>query len=63
MDTNRKLVIESWLQLPQENIVRSFEKCCLSNAFDGTEDGAIFVEDGDYDKLDTEDIYLYVRIK
>lgn len=42
-------------------IARSFEKCCIINAMDGTKDDAVFDENGDYDKLDTAILILMYR--
>jgi hypothetical protein len=33
-----RLVLAAWKAITESIIVRSFNKCCLSNALDGTED-------------------------
>ena len=35
-------VKESWDDIPKEMIIKSFKKCCISNAMDGTEDDMIW---------------------
>jgi hypothetical protein len=33
-----RLVLAAWKAIPESIIVKSFKKCCLSNALDGSED-------------------------
>ena len=64
IDLVAKWVKEAWDSIPAEMIEKSFKKCCISNALDGTEDDAIFKDDvddvendNDEEKDDAEDIY------
>ena len=51
-------VKESWSDISSEMIVRSFKKCSISNAMDGSEDDAIFEDDADDDNVpETDDIH------
>jgi hypothetical protein len=45
-------VSAAWKATPQSIIVRSFKKCCLSNALDGYEDDILREDDGE-DKDDS----------
>lgn len=47
-------VKEAWLDIPSDMIVRSFKKCSISNAMDGSEDDAIYEEQYDDDDVDSE---------
>ncbi|KAM7314164.1 hypothetical protein ISCGN_003949 [Ixodes scapularis] len=40
-------VAAAWYNLPDELVARSFKKCGLSNAMDGTEDDAVYEDTGD----------------
>jgi hypothetical protein len=43
-------VSAAWKAIPESIIVRSFKKCCISNALDGSEDDIVWednVEDND----------------
>ena len=35
--------------MPESIIVRSFKKCCISNALDGSEDDILWEDDGEDD--------------
>ena len=48
-------VDEAWKSIPEEVIKHSFLKCGISNAMDGSEDDALFLEDSD----DQEDVEIY----
>ena len=37
----------AWKAIPESIIVRSFKKCCLSNALDGSEDDILCEDDGE----------------
>ena len=50
-----KWIIESWNDIPSELISKSFRKCCITNALDGTEDDDIRQEDDDCDPFNDED--------
>ena len=43
----------AWKAIPESIIVRSFKTCCISNAFDGSEDGILWEDDGE-DKDDSD---------
>jgi len=50
-----KWIIESWNDIPSELISKSFRKCCITNALDGTEDNDVWQEDDDCDPFNDED--------
>ncbi|KAK6166628.1 hypothetical protein SNE40_023276 [Patella caerulea] len=68
-------IVEAWKSIDPEMIIKSFKKCCISNAMDGTEDDLLWegmvqkepankrrklVEETDNDEDDTqEDIDIY----
>jgi hypothetical protein len=47
-------VSAAWKAVPESIIVRSFKKCCKSNALDGSEDDILWEDDGE----DKDDSYL-----
>ena len=46
-------VLAAWKAIPESIIVRSFKKCCISNALDGSEDDIQWEDDGE-DKDDND---------
>jgi hypothetical protein len=46
-------VSAAWKDIPESIIVRSFKKCCISNALDGSEVNILWEDDGE-DKDDNE---------
>ena len=48
-----RLVSAGCKAIPESIIVRSFKKCCISNALDGSEDGILWEDDG-VDKDDSD---------
>ena len=46
-------VSAAWKAIPESIIVRSFKKCCISNALDGSEDDILWEDDGE-DKDDSD---------
>ena len=46
-------VLAAWKAIPESIIVRSFKKCCISNALDGSEDDILWEDDGE-DKDDSD---------
>jgi hypothetical protein len=38
-------VSAAWKAIPESIIVRSFKKCCISNALDGSEDDIVWKDD------------------
>jgi len=40
-------VSAAWKAIPESIIVRSFKKCCISNALDGSEDDILWEDDGE----------------
>jgi len=46
-------VSSAWKAIPESISVRSFKKCCISNALDGSEDDILW-EDDDEDKDDSD---------
>ena len=43
----------AWKAIPENTIVRSFKKCCITNALDGSEDDILWEDDGE-DKDDSD---------
>ena len=53
-------VKESWRELSKEMVERSFKKCGISNALDGTEDDLVWEEEEDSSQVEEEpdcDVY------
>ena len=48
-------VSAAWKAIPESIIVRSFKKCCISNALDGSEDVILWEDDGE-DKDDSDSV-------
>jgi hypothetical protein len=48
-----RCVSAAWKAIPESNIVRSFKKCCISNALDGSEDDIVWEDDVE-DKDDSD---------
>jgi hypothetical protein len=46
-------VSTAWKAVPESIIVRSFKKCCISNALDGSEDDIVWEDDVE-DKDDSD---------
>ena len=46
-------VSAAWKAIPESIIVRSFKKCCINNALDGSEDDVQWEDDGE-DKDDSD---------
>jgi hypothetical protein len=46
-------VSAAWKAIPESIIIRSFKKCCISNALDGSEDDIVW-EDNGKDKDDSD---------
>jgi hypothetical protein len=46
-------VSAAWKAIPESIIVRSFKKCCISNALDGSDDDILWEDDGE-DKDDSD---------
>ena len=42
-------VLAAWKAILESIIVRSFKKCCISNALDGSEDDILWKDDEDKD--------------
>ena len=42
-------VLAAWKAIPESIIVRSFKKCCISNALGGSEDDILWEDDGEDD--------------
>ena len=54
------MVKESWQELSKEMVERSFKKCGISNALDGTEDDLVWEEEEDSSQVEDEpdcDVY------
>lgn len=48
-------VKDAWLSIPAEMIVKSFKKCCISNAMDGSEDDVLYEDRDEISEYDSED--------
>lgn len=51
-------ILAAWAAIPEEMIVKSFKKCCISNALDGSEDDILFedeLQDGEVAVLNEEE--------
>ena len=46
-------MLAAWKAIPESIIVRSFKKCCISNALDGSEDDILWK--GDVEEKDDSD--------
>ncbi len=55
MPTVTQWVIDCWHDLKPAIIVRSFKKCCISNALDGSEDDVLWEDSKDGNDGDTDD--------
>ena len=42
-----RCVSAAWKAIPESIIVRSFKKCCISKALDGSEDDFLWEDDGE----------------
>ena len=47
-------VLQSWNAILESMVAKSFKKCCISNAMDGTEDDLIFEDRSDDDAEECE---------
>lgn len=48
-------IAAAWDDIPESLVARSFRKCCISNALDGSEDSALFEEASDKEVSDDDD--------
>jgi len=48
-------VSAAWKAIPESIIIRSFKKCCISNALDRSEDDILWEDDGE-DKDDSDSV-------
>jgi len=46
-------VSAAWKAIPESIIIRSFQKCCISNALDGSKDDTLWEDNGE-DKDDSD---------
>jgi hypothetical protein len=51
-------VLAAWKAIPESIIIRSFKKCCISNALDGSEDYIVWKDDFE-DKDDSDWVVSY----
>ena len=42
------MAVGAWKAIPESIIVRSFKRCCISNALDGSEDDILWEGDGEH---------------
>ena len=45
--------LSTWKSIPAELVAKSFKKCCISNALDGTEDDFLWDDEDDSDVDDS----------
>lgn len=63
LDVFCTFIIKAWEKVKTESVIKSFKKCCISNALDGTEDDILWeddeeeVIDGPSDEADDWDQY------
>lgn len=48
-------IAAAWDDIPAELVVKSFRKCCISNALDGTDDHALWEVDSDKDTSEDDE--------
>jgi hypothetical protein len=51
-----------WKSVPESIIVRSFKKCCISNALDGSEDDILWEDDGEDKDILYNILYMLYNI-
>ena len=60
LPTMTQWVLDSWHDVKENVVVKSFKKCCISNAMDGSKDDILyadrFKEKGDKKEDDSEDV-------
>ena len=65
LDEICRWISDAWEDIPPEMIQKSFRKCCITNALDGTEDDEIWEEEDDsdpfedLDEMEGEDDFYY----
>ena len=65
LDEICRWISDAWEDIPPEMIQKSFRKCCITNALDGTEDDEIWEEEDnsdpfeDLDEMEGEDDLYY----
>ena len=57
-------VKESWTEVSSDITIRSFKKCCVRNAMDGSEDAFVYEDTNQsgFDSYDEDDIYPDVEM-
>ena len=55
LDEICRWISDAWDDIPPEMIAKSFRKCCITNALDGTEDEEIWGEESDSDPFEDLD--------
>ena len=55
LDEICRWISDAWDDIPPEMIAKSFRKCCITNALDGTEDEEIWEEESDSDPFEDLD--------
>ena len=51
-----KWILEVWKDIPSEMIIKSFKKCGISNALDGTEDDLLYSSDAEISEDEIDDL-------
>lgn len=55
LDEICRWISDAWDDIPPEMVAKSFRKCCITNALDGTEDDEIWEEESDSDPFEDLD--------
>ena len=51
-----KWILKVWKDIPSEMIIKSFKKCGISNALDGTEDDLLYSSDAEISEDEIDDL-------
>ena len=65
LDVMCRWIVDAWKKIPQDMVIKSFKKCCITNALDGTEDNLIYESDTDDDSASDEpaDEYAFNQLQ
>ena len=56
-------VLSAWTRIPAELVEKSFKKCCISNALDGTEGDLLWDDDEDDSDVDDSTATMLVKTR
>ena len=54
LSTMANWILEAWNDIPEGMIIKSFKKCCITNALDGTEDNLMYEDEDELNQLNAE---------